>query len=92
MPSVLDSDSPLQPIPNKGSAAMPLPSASIVKKPMPDMPGMEPEMRSFMDIDKTRQSIYDGVLNAAREMPEFTNNKYKLKLVDVNYADSAFGS
>ena len=88
MPSVLDSDLPLQPIPNKGSAAMPLPSASIVKKPQMDIPGVDPEMRSFMDIDNTRKSIYDNVLSAAREMPEFSNNKYKLKLVNVDYADT----
>ena len=88
MPSVLDNDFPEQPILPKGPAAMPL-AAAPAPAPLPLLPKPQPEpMRGFADIDKTRQSIYDDVLAAARNMPEFSNNKYKLRLADVNYVDS----
>jgi DNA-directed RNA polymerase subunit beta len=80
MASVLDSELPKQPNqPTLGSAvsAMPAPSLSP-----------EPQGRLFMDIDKTRQSIYDSVLNATTQIPEFTNSKYKLKLVGAKFLDN----
>ena len=88
MPSVLDSDMPQQPILPTGSAVKPLSNVSPATQGDGLRSLAEPEMRDFTDIDATRSSIYDSVLKAAKEMPEFSNNKYKLKLVDVSYLDS----
>ena len=95
MPSVLDNDLPEQPILSSGPAAKPFvpPPTGVmapagVAAPVLPMRQPDPPMRGFADIDKTRQAIYDGVLEAARGLPEFSNNKYKLRLADVNYVDS----
>lgn len=95
MPSVLDNDLPEQPILSSGPAAKPfVPPPTGVMAPAgvmaPVLPVRQPDppMRGFADIDKTRQAIYDGVLEAAKGLPEFSNNKYKMRLADVSYVDS----
>ncbi len=96
MPSVLDFDSPEQPIQPTGSAVKPFinitPKSNLGVMPgavMPTAPNMPPQdMRSFVDIDKTRNAIYDSVLRATQEMPEFSNNRYKMRLVNAQYVDN----
>jgi DNA-directed RNA polymerase subunit beta len=96
MPSVLDFDSPEQPIQPTGSAVKPFinitPKSNLGVMPgavMPTAPNMPPQdMRSFVDIDKTRNAIYDNVLRATQEMPEFSNNRYKMRLVNAQYVDN----
>jgi len=92
MASVLDPDVFQQPTPIPGSAVKPF--INITPKPLgvlgPNQQNKEvaEEMRGFTDIDKTRQSIYDSVLQAANEMPEFSNNRFKMRLVNAQYTDS----
>lgn len=47
----------------------------------------EPWMRSFSDINKTRDSIYESIMDSVKQMPEYANNKYRLKLIDAQYVD-----
>jgi DNA-directed RNA polymerase subunit beta len=89
MPSVLDFDTPEQPVLPTGLAVQPFklpPKPTGVLGPI-QQPQTDP-MRGFADIDKTRQSIYDSVLEAAHQMPEFKNNRYKMRLVDAQYVDN----
>ena len=92
MASVLDSDGFEQPTPILGPAVKPL--VLPTKAPLlPMAPGQKnkeiaDEMRSFVDIDKTRHAIYDGILQAANEMPEFSNTKYKMRLINAQYVDT----
>lgn len=95
MPSVLDFESPEQPIQPTGSAVKPFvnitPKANTGVLPgavLPEVSMPQQSMRGFADIDKTRQSIYDSVLKAAQEMPEFSNNRYKMRLVNAQYVDN----
>lgn len=91
MASVLDPDGFEQPTPITGSAVKPFinitPKPTGVLGPSQKNKEIAEEMRGFTDIDKTRQSIYDSVLQAANEMPEFSNNKYKMRLVNAQYVD-----
>jgi DNA-directed RNA polymerase subunit beta len=87
MPSVLDNELPNQPILNSGSAGLPISPPGVLGKP-PEVVNAAPTMRSFTDLDSTRKNIYAGILTEFSKIPEFSNNKYKLKLVSAKYLDS----
>lgn len=53
----------------------------------PATPFTQPDFREFGDVDKTRSRIYDSVLSATQAIPPVSNEKYTLKLSDVNYID-----
>lgn len=68
--------------------------ASVVKLQQPAVPPMKPmpapdgsDYREFGDAAKSRQLIFDNVLEAARTMKPATNKLHTLELADVDYAD-----
>ena len=46
-----------------------------------------PEHRDFGDMDKTRNNIYNNVLNAAKNIQPISNERHTLRLIDVDYQD-----
>jgi hypothetical protein len=52
-------------------------------KPKP----VAPKLRSFDDAAATRASIYDHTLQAAQNMPPLEDDKHRLHLTDVSWAD-----
>jgi DNA-directed RNA polymerase beta subunit len=61
-----------------------IPSNSLFVPPAPTV-RPESHFREFGDHKKTRQLIYDNVLNAAKNLPSLTNKQHTLSLSNVAY-------
>lgn len=60
---------------------------NIFDGPKPPKPYAPPEMREFGDPLATRQYIYDDALSAARAFQPISDDRYTLRLRDVDYTD-----
>ena len=48
---------------------------------------LEEDFREFGDVDKTRQNIYNRVLQAAQSIEPVSNQRHTLRLSNVDYQD-----
>lgn len=55
--------------------------------PLTAPPTPAPQMREFGDARLTRQYIYEDALNAARNIEPIEDERYRLRLADVDWAD-----
>lgn len=79
---------PAAPKPLKPAKPVASQPVSPLAQPAPALPVQpQPDLREFGDVTKTRQRIYDNVLNAVKQMQPVSNHRYTLQLADVDYAD-----
>lgn len=57
------------------------------EKPSPLKVDQTPPFRSLSNVPRIRRSIYDSVLQAFQTLPPLQNQRYKLLISDLNYAD-----
>lgn len=90
--SLLSGQAPIQSVPPKKKPTLPAQPVPQFQQPLAapaPLPQQQPQpdLRAFDDVAKTRQRIYDNVLNAVQNLEPVKNNRYTLRLSGVQYAD-----